>query len=224
MKKSARTSRTGHRTRVGRERRARTQRRIVEAALQVFAEKGIDAPVIDDFIRAAGVARGTFYNYFTSTQELLTATTRSLEDALIQRILAGLRSVDDPVLRLALGVRMWLRWAQQERAWCAFVVRSRFRGELVERQLLSDLRSGRRRGAFAFPSPDVARDLVVGTVLEAMSRLMTARVPRSYNDDVTRTILHGLGLGRAAIARLLRVELPELADGPQMVREPSSRR
>ena len=65
----------------------------------------------------------------------------------------------------------------------------------------------------------------MGTVLEAMRRLMTARVPRSYNDDVTRTILQGLGLGRTAIARLLRVELPELpADRPRTVREPSSRR
>ena len=56
-----------HRTRVGRQRRARTQARILEAAFEVFARKGPDAPVIDDFIQAAGVARGTFYNHFRTT-------------------------------------------------------------------------------------------------------------------------------------------------------------
>jgi AcrR family transcriptional regulator len=181
--------------------------------------------VIDDFIRAAGVARGTFYNYFTSTQELLTATTKSLEDALIRRILAQLEAVDDPVLRLALGVRMWLRWSQQDLAWCAFIVRSRFRGELVERQLLSDLRDGRRRGAFSFDSAAAARDLVVGTVLEAMNRFMTARVSRSYPDDVARTILQGLKLDPRSIARCLRVGIPEVSvERTVPVRAPSSRR
>ena len=34
------------------------QLRLIEAALAVFAEKGIEATVIDDVISAAGVARG----------------------------------------------------------------------------------------------------------------------------------------------------------------------
>ena len=44
--------------------------RIIEAALRVFAEKGPDVAVIDDFIHAAGVARGTFYNHFRTTEDL----------------------------------------------------------------------------------------------------------------------------------------------------------
>ena len=46
------------------ERRARMRRTLVEAALLVFAEKGVDASVIDDVITAAGVSRGTFYKLF----------------------------------------------------------------------------------------------------------------------------------------------------------------
>ncbi|MEY2866979.1 MAG: hypothetical protein RIQ43_1005, partial [Pseudomonadota bacterium] len=52
-----------HRTRVGQERSNRTRLRILEAAMRVFAEKGPDAPVIQDFIIAADMSRGTFYNY-----------------------------------------------------------------------------------------------------------------------------------------------------------------
>jgi AcrR family transcriptional regulator len=84
---------TDHRTRVGRERRERTQARIIEAALRVFAEKGPDAPIIDDFIKAAGVARGTFYNYYQSTEELLEATAKWLQDDLIVSIEAEIGSL-----------------------------------------------------------------------------------------------------------------------------------
>jgi AcrR family transcriptional regulator len=200
----------GHRTRVGLERRARTQTRIVAAALRVFAEKGADAPVIDDFIREAGIARGTFYNYFTRTEELLVAVSRSLEDGLMLSIEAEMGDLQDPVARLATGVRLWLGWARADPVWCAFIVRSRFRGPLVEQQLTADLKGGRRTGAFDFPSVEAARDLVVGTILEAMHRVMTTRVPKGYTDGVARTILHGLGLDARTIEKLVSRPLPTL--------------
>ncbi len=65
-----------HRTRVAAERRARMHRKLVESALLVFAEKGVDASVIEDVIAAADVSRGTFYNYFRTNGELLAAAIR----------------------------------------------------------------------------------------------------------------------------------------------------
>jgi AcrR family transcriptional regulator len=200
----------GHRTRVGQQRRARTQARIITAALRVFAEKGTDAPVIDDFIREAGIARGTFYNYFTRPEQLLVAVSRSLEDDLMLSIEAEIGGLRDPVERLATGARLWLRWAHTDRVWCAFIVRSRFRGPLVERQLTADLEGGRRAGAFEFPSVEIARDLVVGTILEAMHRIMTTRVSRTYTDGVVQTILRGLGLDTRAIEKVLGQPAPAL--------------
>ena len=41
------------------------------------AEHGPDIPVVDDFVKAAGVSRGTFYNYFKSTSELFEAIAAS---------------------------------------------------------------------------------------------------------------------------------------------------
>ena len=68
---------TDHRPRVAAERRARMRRKLVESALLVFAEKGVDASVIEDVIAAAGVSRGTFYNYFCTNGELLAAAITS---------------------------------------------------------------------------------------------------------------------------------------------------
>jgi AcrR family transcriptional regulator len=200
----------GHRTRVGQERRARTRARIISAALRVIAERGPKAPVIDDFIKAAGVAHGTFYNYFTSIEQLLDAAAKTLEDELILSIEAEMGALEHPVERLSTGVRLWLRWAADDPTWCGFIVRSRFRGPLVERQLTSDLERGAAAGALSFASVEVARDLVVGSVLEAMRRITAGPVPTSYADDVAALILRGLGLNARTINRLLGRPIPAM--------------
>jgi AcrR family transcriptional regulator len=205
----------GHRTRVGRERRARTRAHIVDCAQHVFAEKGPDVPVIDDFIRTAGIARGTFYNYFRTTDELLTAVTTAMEDGLMTSIEAGMADLTDPVDRLSMGPRLWLRWSLADRTLCAFIVRSRFRSSLVEELLALDLQAGRKQGAFRFRHVEVARDLVVGTVLEAMHRILTGRVPRTLADDVARQILQGLGVEASSIERSLARPIPPLAALPR---------
>jgi AcrR family transcriptional regulator len=213
-----------HRTRVGEERRARTRLRILEAALRVFSEKGPDAPVIDDFIKAADVAHGTFYNYFRTTEELLAATSKWLEDALMGAIEAEIATVTDPVERLASGVRLWLHGSRDDAVFCAFVVRNRFRGDQVERTLGMDLRNGRRAGQFTVPSVEVARDLVVGTIREAQARLMMGPQPRRYPDDVTRVILRGLGVEQRTMERVLSIPLHRIrrAAAANALRVPST--
>ena len=71
--------------------REREQRRaqILEVATQVFAEKGYHDARIDDIVVRAGIARGTFYLYFSDKraifEELVGAFLTRLNDA-IERI------------------------------------------------------------------------------------------------------------------------------------------
>src|SRR5262245_30761874 len=88
------------RVRTGAKRRTETREKILATAVHVFAAKGPVAPIIDDFIAAAGVARGTFYNHFQSTEELFVATAKSLEDDLIVSIVQAMEPLDDPVDRV----------------------------------------------------------------------------------------------------------------------------
>lgn len=197
-----------HRVRVGRERRARTQARILEAALRVFAAKGAEAPVIGDFIEAAGVARGTFYNYYDSVEELLEATTAWLEEDLMASIERELDGLADPVDRLTTGVRLWLHKAEIDALWCAFVARAVTHGDVVEDTLAGDLRDGLARGGFAFGSVAAARDLVVGTLHEAMRRMADGRVAAGFCDEVARVVFRGLGMPARRIDAVLRRPLP----------------
>ncbi len=46
------------------------RQQILQAALKVFGELGIDATHVRDIIRATGLSSGTFYNYFRSKEEV----------------------------------------------------------------------------------------------------------------------------------------------------------
>ncbi len=222
VRKNRARKKADHRTRVGRERRARTRQRIIEAALGVIADRGPDAPVIEDFIQAAGVARGTFYNHFTTTEELLGATSSWLEDDVIHNIESVIGDFADPIRRLATGMRLWLHLSRRDPVFCAFVVRSRFRGASVERTLALDLGEGLRSGRLTAPSVELARDLIVGTIREAQARMMEARVPATFPDDVVRLILRALQADERRIAALLAAPVPPVVRAPP-TKAPSSR-
>lgn len=63
---------------------------IKDAALQVFAEQGYHATSITDLVKAAGVARGTFYLYFESKDALFL----ELLDDLVAELRSGIKGVD----------------------------------------------------------------------------------------------------------------------------------
>lgn len=52
-------------------RRAETRGRLIDAAIEVFAEKGYGQVTIKDVCTAAGYTRGAFYSQFESLEELL---------------------------------------------------------------------------------------------------------------------------------------------------------
>jgi AcrR family transcriptional regulator len=51
----------------------RTMRRLLDAALKVFAQRGYHAARVDDIVRVARTSHGTFYLYFANKEDLLRA-------------------------------------------------------------------------------------------------------------------------------------------------------
>jgi AcrR family transcriptional regulator len=51
----------------------RTMRKLLDAGMRVFAERGYHAARVDDIVRAARTSHGTFYLYFASKDDLLRA-------------------------------------------------------------------------------------------------------------------------------------------------------
>ncbi|MBM7631986.1 TetR family transcriptional regulator [Geomicrobium sediminis] len=69
--------------------------KIVQAAIEVFKEKGIERTKVSDIVKAAGIAQGTYYLYFPSKLAIMPA----IADVLIEILVADIRkqiNTDDP--------------------------------------------------------------------------------------------------------------------------------
>jgi AcrR family transcriptional regulator len=62
---------------------------ILDAARRVFAERGYDAATVRDIIRATPLAAGTFYNYFTSKEEVRRALKEEMAEIVRPRLKDG---------------------------------------------------------------------------------------------------------------------------------------
>lgn len=212
-----------HRTVVGQIRRAKTEAKIISAAIQVFAEKGPQGAVIDDFIKAAGIARGTFYNYFKTTNELLEATQTWLRDDLVKSIEDALFDVSDPITRFGLGIRLWMKRAESDRDWCGFVSQVRLFGSPELGKPIRDLKKALRAKEVTFPSLEAALDLVEGSGTNAMQRIFNEPTLKNHGDKVAMLILQGLGVDNMKITEIINWPLADFRRRPRSMTTISSK-
>lgn len=199
-----------HRTLVGIQRRAETRSRIVEAALQVYSRMGADAPVIDDFVKAAGVSRGTFYNHFTTTAELLEATIDFFAEALAQAIVDAIDPAADVVASAATAMRLHLHWVTADPKVCAFFAKVPRVGEIGRRHAQAQYRRGVASGAFLPMADHAASDLMFGTVNETVRRVARSPDEPKCLDQVVVAVLTGLGVAAPKIQKVMAQPLPPL--------------
>jgi AcrR family transcriptional regulator len=202
-----------HRTRVAAERREKTRARLLESALLVFAQKGPQA-VIDDVIAQAGMARGSFYNYFRTNEELLAAVASEISNELLRAIDPAVQLLDDPAERIARGARLLLHAVTQLPLFGAFMVRLPFptanSSLLAVRFLARDVASAITKGRLTHIGPRVATDLVVGVVLNAAHSLVNDPSDSHYPEAIVGAMLEGLGIDAKEAARIVAQPLPEL--------------
>ncbi|HEX8983065.1 MAG TPA: TetR family transcriptional regulator [Ktedonobacterales bacterium] len=107
-----------------REQQAEERRnQLIDTALQLFSEHGIEATRVSDIARAAGVAQGLLYHYFPSKDALLTAIIQ--RNGPLDMIADLLATAPDRPARetlLDVGMRAYA-FAQEHRAMLRLVAR-----------------------------------------------------------------------------------------------------
>jgi AcrR family transcriptional regulator len=90
-------------------RRETRRQELVDAAVAVFSARGVSATSVDDIVRAAGVAKGTFYLYFATKDDAVNAVAASMVEGVADRIQAATidstRSPVERLLAIGAGVR-----------------------------------------------------------------------------------------------------------------------
>ena len=187
-----------HRSRVGAIRRERTRLVLMQSALTVLGNKDPDAATIEDFIAAAKVSRGTFYNYFATTSDLLFAVATTMSDEVLSLVDPVVLQATDPVVRFATGTRLYMHTALRYPLWGRFITRvgTRIatRGQLIERYLTRDLDEALRMGTIRVDSLLVARDIILGSIFYGIETMLTEPTQQHHPEHLIRHVLIAFGV------------------------------
>lgn len=182
--------------------------RLLEAAIAVIGEKGPDACSIEDFVAAAGVSRGTFYNYFPTTEDLLRAVQVKVGGGLAAVLDARLPSTMRASRRLATRLHSYIASVTRDPAWGWVMMRidgSRLeRMPVLEANMDFIYREGLTHGEFRELDLAAVRTLVFGTARMVQRDILMGLSSREHAVQVVGLILVALGLAHAEAVEVSR--------------------
>ncbi len=188
----------------GKKATAKAERRneILVAARDVFARKGYHQATIDDIVKAAGVARGTFYLYFEDKRAVFV----DLVDRFAARIAMAISRIDTKPEGKAIGeqvkdnIRAVLTVALAERSMTKILFTdaigldpafdrklSSFYDELVKR-LTESLHLGQVLGIIADGEPRVMAYMTIGALKELLYQMVTLGLAAESADAMTEHV------------------------------------
>ena len=179
-------------------RRNRTRERLLDAAESVIADKGFQAASIDDFVGAAGVSRGTFYNYFPTTTALLSAMNVRVAGDIDRQLDRVETTIADPVARLAAALHTvaYATLANPVRGWVAMQIAASSvpRANVFEDRFAAIYRESVAQGRFRPIDMTQAWTLSFGAMRMAQSDVITGRAQPDQTIGVVALILTAFGI------------------------------
>lgn len=189
------------------DRRAARRKQILDAALEVFAEKGYLHATVDDIVERVSVARGTFYLYFGDKRAVFEA----LLDGFLERVGACIEGIDlehpsqdaraqlranvSRVIRLALSEPGIVRLALLEARGLDPEVDSKLRDfhDRLRLFLVESLAEGQRAGVVREGDRHVMASVSLGGFRELLIDAVTGALERTPEEliDATMTFVEG---------------------------------
>src|SRR5208283_403898 len=82
------------------QRSEKTVEKIVAGTMKAITRQGTHKLSVSDICESSGVARGTFYRYFTSKDDVLATLGRHFEDGVAGAFAAAIEANPDPAVRV----------------------------------------------------------------------------------------------------------------------------
>jgi AcrR family transcriptional regulator len=180
----------------------RTYRALVDAGLELLAERPIDALAIDEIVGRAGVAKGSFFNHFADKPAFGRAIGAEIRAELEQRIGAANAGVADPITRLAGGMRTGLAFALDEPRKTAIMIRnsgnSTLRDQPLNQGVAADLNAAAATGRLRKEARQSGVRFWLGLCQVLMANAIERRIDRAEAarrlEEMLVLALTGLGL------------------------------
>ena len=209
------TTKRSHRANRLDRRKARTRQSLIDAAVRLIADGRGDRASIQEITDDADIGFGSFYNHFTSKEQLFQTASEEVLERWAQMIDAACAGLDDPAEVFAISLRISgrLAWTHPEIA--GFITGAGLQLLDTARGLapraLRDIRAGQAAGRFTIRERgDRAQRRRRRTPRPpAAPRAPTRRVTETSVDELTEACLRFLGIPAAEARRLARLRLPD---------------
>jgi AcrR family transcriptional regulator len=211
----------------GARRKRETRARLLEAALKLMAQKGMEGVAINEITEAADVGFGSFYNHFESKEAIYATLVESVFEEFANSLDRFVSGLSDPADVLVVSVRHTLMRARREPLWGQFLIREGLSPRMLTRglgqRLLRDLQRGIAAKRFTVADPFIGLLSVGGTVLAAIAAELNYVAPgapaagrlkelgfsgEQFAERTAAALLQTLGLKRAEAEKIAKRPLP----------------
>lgn len=187
-------------------------RRIIDAAIQLFAERPYHEVRMEDIAARAQVAKGTLYLHYKDKEDLFLGVMQDGLSSLVDRVEASLGVGMTPEEKLLVMNRESFRYFERNHSFLEVIQRIEFL-RFGARSVCFEETRGRLLGILArilreFPGLAEAPDEDISLIVVAQSGMMKEilhSLPRPWPDDlperVTQLFLYGLGIEKKGRSR-----------------------
>lgn len=152
--------------------------------------------MIDDIVKCAGVSRGTFYTHFDTVEQAVVEAGAMLADEMVEDVALVITGLDNAPMRMATAILLFLTRARVEEQWGGFIARIGLLREdnKLSQDIRADIASGVESGHYSVDDGLAASDLVFGSAVEGMLRVIEGQVTTRYMKGMSVQIIRSLGI------------------------------
>jgi AcrR family transcriptional regulator len=153
----------------------RTLRKILQAALAEFGERGFSDASITAITKRANVALGSFYTYFDSKEEVFKALVGEMSAQVRDRVAPALTEASDAIDAERRALAAFLRFASEHKEVYRIIDEAEFvdpegfkaHYETTAARIAARLSSGAEKGEFRNDESDISNDVIAWAMMGA---------------------------------------------------------
>ncbi|MEM8936981.1 MAG: TetR/AcrR family transcriptional regulator [Pseudomonadota bacterium] len=181
-------------------RRDQTRQKLVGAAKSVMAQTPAEAVTVDQITRNAKVGRGSFYNHFSSMDELFVCTLEELISDIGESFATGRQHFDDIAEFAAWSIQLMIERAVADPQLGWFIVNNTKSEPVLKAQIDTHVRAaieaGMRAGRFQISDSELWFTLGTASTTAFIRGCLEGRLTVSQRAELAATILQAAGLPR----------------------------
>lgn len=194
--------------------RQRTRKRLLDAAYRVMSRVGVDATTINQVTEEADLGFGSFYNYFTSKEEIARTVFREQMAEFSDHMDDMNAGIEDASVRLSRNTLRFLLKTRRDPVWGWFFVHAEFALQDVRTVLWKanqrNLKQGLQQGTYRFDtSPTTVSDIIFGSTFAVMRSILEGRASPTAEAETVELLMILMGVPPKRAKRLARQALPE---------------